>query len=155
MLVRLEPRALHTGRRTLTGSYQGLRSALQRGPYRARLSLDHKETLGSLWYIRYPLADGSGSITVATTRPETMLGDTGVAVNPDDQRFSHLVGRVVRLPLVGRAIPIIADSCVDPEFGTGAVKITPGHDFNDFEIGRRHTLAQISVMDTRGLMNAP
>jgi len=118
------------------------------------LEVDHKETLGSLWYIRYPLADGSGSITVATTRPETMLGDTGVAVNPDDQRFSHLVGRVVRLPLVGRAIPIIADSCVDPEFGTGAVKITPGHDFNDFEIGRRHNLAQISVMDTRGLMNA-
>jgi valyl-tRNA synthetase len=116
------------------------------------LEVDHKETTGSLWYIRYPLADGSGNITVATTRPETMLGDTAVAVNPNDQRFKDMIGRIVKLPLVGRHIPIIADASVDPEFGTGAVKITPGHDFNDFEIGRRHHLAQISVIDPRGLM---
>jgi valyl-tRNA synthetase len=117
------------------------------------LEVDHKDTQGNLWYIRYPLTDGSGAITVATTRPETMLGDTGVAVNPDDQRFRHLVGKMVRLPLVGREIPIIADAAVDREFGTGAVKITPGHDFNDFELGRRHQLAQISIMDKRARMN--
>jgi valyl-tRNA synthetase len=117
------------------------------------LEVDHKDTDGNLWYIRYPLTDSSGAITVATTRPETMLGDTGVAVNPEDKRFEDLVGRQVRLPLVGREIPIIADAAVDREFGTGAVKITPGHDFNDFEIGRRHQLAQISVMDTRARMN--
>jgi valyl-tRNA synthetase len=118
------------------------------------LEVDHKEIEGNLWYIRYPLLDGSGSITVATTRPETMLGDTAVAINPEDARFKGLAGRSVRLPLVGREIPIIGDAAVDREFGTGAVKITPGHDFNDFEIGRRHHLAQISVMDTRARMNA-
>jgi valyl-tRNA synthetase len=118
------------------------------------LEVDHKETDGQLWYIRYPLVDGSGSVTVATTRPETMLGDTAVAVNPGDSRFKELVGRSLRLPLVGREIPIIADTAVDAQFGTGAVKITPGHDFNDFEIGRRHGLTQISVMDTRARMNA-
>jgi valyl-tRNA synthetase len=118
------------------------------------LEVDHKEVEGNLWYIRYPLLDSSESITVATTRPETMLGDTAVAVNPEDIRFKDLVGRIVKLPLVGREIPIIADAGVDPQFGTGALKITPGHDFNDFEIGRRHHLQQISVMDTRGRMNA-
>ncbi|MBV8774587.1 MAG: valine--tRNA ligase [Deltaproteobacteria bacterium] len=118
------------------------------------LEVDHKETAGNLWYIRYPLTDGSGVVTVATTRPETMLGDSGVAVHPEDARYKHLVGRSVRLPLVGREIPIIADAAVDREFGTGAVKITPGHDFSDFEIGRRHGLAQISVMDARARMNA-
>jgi valyl-tRNA synthetase len=118
------------------------------------LEVEHKEFEGNLWYIRYPLLDGSGNITVATTRPETMLGDSAVAVNPDDKRFKDLIGRMVQLPLVGREIPIIADAAVDPQFGTGAVKITPGHDFNDFEIGRRHGLPQISVMDTRARMNA-
>ena len=118
------------------------------------LEVDHNEAQGNLWYIRYPLAEGPGSITVATTRPETMLGDTAVAVHPEDERFKDMVGWMVRLPLVGRVIPIIADPTVDREFGTGAVKITPGHDFNDFEIGRRHQLAQISVMDTRARMNA-
>jgi len=132
------------------------------------LEVDHKETQGNLWYIRYPLTSGGAqrassagetpallldAITVATTRPETMLGDTAVAVNPDDERFKELVGRTVRLPLIGREIPIIADTAVDREFGTGAVKVTPAHDFNDFEIGRRHQLAQISVMDTRARMN--
>jgi valyl-tRNA synthetase len=117
------------------------------------LEVDHKETRGHLYYIRYPFADGSGAITVATTRPETMLGDTAVAVNPADARFSSIVGRKLKLPLVGREIPIIADAAVEREFGTGAVKITPAHDFNDFEMGRRHGLEQVSVMDTRGLMN--
>ena len=118
------------------------------------LEVDHKISKGNLWYIRYPLADGSGAITVATTRPETMLGDTAVAVHPEDERFKGMIGKMVRLPLVGREIPIIADAAVDQAFGTGAVKITPGHDFNDFETGRRHKLPQISVMDTHGRMNA-
>ena len=117
------------------------------------LEVEHKETRGNLYYIRYPFADRSGAITVATTRPETMLGDTAVAVNPEDARFSSVVGRKLILPLAGREIPVIADAAVDREFGTGAVKITPAHDFNDFEIGRRHGLEQVSVMDTRGMMN--
>ena len=110
------------------------------------------ETKGSLWYFRYPVVDDAGAptgatITVATTRPETMLGDTGVAVHPDDERYAALVGRRVRLPLVGRLIPIVADSYSDPEKGTGAVKITPAHDFNDFEVGRRQGLATINILD--------
>ena len=117
------------------------------------LEVDHHEAKGHLWYIRYPFEDGSGSVIVATTRPETMLGDTAVAVNPDDERYRGLVGKRIRLPLTKRTIPLIADGAVDSAFGTGAVKITPGHDFNDFEIGRRHHLDQISVMDTRGRMN--
>ncbi|HYA35275.1 MAG TPA: class I tRNA ligase family protein, partial [Candidatus Binataceae bacterium] len=108
------------------------------------LEVDHHEAKGHLWYIRYPFEDGSGSVIVATTRPETMLGDTAVAVNPDDERYRGLVGKRVRLPLTKRTIPLIADAAVDSAFGTGAVKITPGHDFNDFEIGRRHHLDQIS-----------
>lgn len=117
------------------------------------LEVDHKETRGNLYYIRYPFADGSGAITVATTRPETMLGDTAVAVGPEDPRFTSIMGRKLTLPLVGREIPVIADAAVDREFGTGAVKITPAHDANDFEIGRRHGLEQVSVIDTRGVMN--
>jgi len=118
------------------------------------LEVEHKETQGSLWYIRYPLVDGSGVVTVATTRPETMLGDTAIAVHPKDPRFAGLVGKNVRVPLTNREIPLIADDTVDKDFGTGAVKVTPGHDFADFAIGRRHGLAQISVMDTRGRMTA-
>ena len=117
------------------------------------LEVDHKEVQSSLWFIHYPFADGGGSITVATTRPETMLGDTAVAVSPGDERYQSMVGKTLRLPLIGREIKIIADAAVDPKFGTGAVKVTPGHDFNDFEIGRRHDLEQISVMDTQGRMN--
>ena len=110
------------------------------------------ETKGHLWHFRYPIVDGAGqptgeSIVVATTRPETMLGDSGVAVHPDDARYTHLVGKRVRLPLVGRPIPVVADSYSDPEKGTGAVKITPAHDFNDFEVGRRHDLALINIFD--------
>ncbi len=117
------------------------------------LEVDHKDRNGTLWYLKYPLVDGSGYIEVATTRPETMLGDTAVAVNPEDNRYRSMVGKKVRLPLLEREIPIIADSEVDSAFGTGAVKITPGHDFNDFEMGRRHGLPEISVMDTRARMN--
>ena len=110
------------------------------------------ETKGHMWYFRYPVVDEEGSatgetITVATTRPETMLGDTGVAVHPEDQRYAALVGRRLRLPLVGRLIPVVADTYSDPEKGTGAVKITPAHDFNDFEVGRRQGLAIINILD--------
>ncbi len=117
------------------------------------LEVDHKDRNGLLWYIKYPLTDGSGYIEVATTRPETMLGDTAVAVNPEDERYRSMVGKKARVPLIGREIPIIADSAVDSAFGTGAVKITPAHDFNDFEMGRRHGLPEISVMDSRARMN--
>jgi valyl-tRNA synthetase len=101
---------------------------------------------GHLWHLRYPLADGSGHVVVATTRPETMLGDAAVAVHPQDERYRHLVGREIRLPLVERLIPIIADDYVDPAFGSGCVKITPAHDFNDYEVGRRHGLPLINVL---------
>ncbi|HUZ65925.1 MAG TPA: class I tRNA ligase family protein, partial [Acetobacteraceae bacterium] len=112
------------------------------------LEVESREVKGSLWHIRYPV-DGLPDrfITVATTRPETMLGDVAVAVHPDDPRFADLVGRHVILPLVGRRIPIVADAYSDPEKGTGAVKITPAHDFNDFEVGRRHGLPMPSVLD--------
>ena len=95
---------------------------------------------GKLWHFRYPLASGDGHLVVATTRPETMLGDSAVAVHPDDERYQHLVGQEIILPLVERRIPVIADDYVEPEFGTGCVKITPAHDFNDYEIGKRHDL---------------
>ncbi|MET3290438.1 UNVERIFIED_CONTAM: valyl-tRNA synthetase [Brevibacillus sp. OAP136] len=113
----------------------------------------YKEVKGAMHHLRYPLADGSGSIEVATTRPETMLGDTAVAVHPEDERYKHLIGKMVILPITGREIPIVADDYVDPEFGSGAVKITPAHDPNDFELGLRHNLPQIVVMDTAGKMN--
>jgi valyl-tRNA synthetase len=110
---------------------------------------------GHLWHFRYPLADGSGHLVVATTRPETMLGDTAVAVNPEDERYRHLIGRQVRLPLTGRLVPIIADDYVDPAFGSGCVKITPGHDFNDYEIGRRHDLPLINIFDRDARITGP
>lgn len=113
----------------------------------------YKEVKGALYHMNYPLKDGSGHIRVATTRPETMLGDTAVAVHPEDERYKDLIGKTVILPIVGREIPIIADEYVDPEFGSGAVKITPAHDPNDFEIGQRHNLPQILVMDETGKMN--
>ncbi|MBF0408376.1 MAG: valine--tRNA ligase [Candidatus Riflebacteria bacterium] len=112
-----------------------------------------QDTQGHLWYIKYPLKNGNGHLTVATTRPETMLGDTAVAVNPDDDRFRELIGKMVVLPLVNREIPVIADDFVDPKFGTGAVKVTPAHDPNDFEMGRRNSLPSIIVMDEGGKMN--
>ncbi|MBK7702910.1 MAG: valine--tRNA ligase [bacterium] len=115
--------------------------------------VDHREVQGSMWRLRYPLADGQGHVTVATTRPETMFGDTAVAVHPDDPERRHLIGRRVKLPLTGREIPIIGDHHADPEKGTGFVKITPAHDPNDFEVGRRHDLPQVVCMDERGVMN--
>src|SRR5882757_4202303 len=112
------------------------------------LEVESRETKGSLWHIRYPVEGEPGRfITVATTRPETMLGDTGVAVHPEDPRYADVVGKSVRLPLVGRLIPIVADEYADPEMGSGAVKITPAHDFNDFEVGRRHGLDLINIFD--------
>ncbi len=118
------------------------------------IEVEHEERPSTLTFIRYPLVGQEGSITVATTRPETMLGDTAVAVNPEDKRYLHLVGKRVLLPLMNREIPVIADSYVDPSFGTGAVKITPGHDPNDFEIGQRHHLEAIQVIGKDGKMTA-
>jgi len=106
-----------------------------------------EEKTGSMWHFRYPLASGNGHLVVATTRPETMLGDSAVAVHPDDERYTHLIGEMIRLPVTGRLIPIIADTYVDKDFGTGCVKITPAHDFNDYEMGKRHDLPLINVLD--------
>jgi valyl-tRNA synthetase len=115
--------------------------------------VDHVETTGSLWHIRYPVKGTDQFVSVATTRPETMLGDTAVAVHPKDRRYAKLLGQVAVLPLVRREIPIIADEMVDPKFGTGAVKITPAHDPNDFQTGRRHGLPEVIVIDEGGVMN--
>ena len=112
-----------------------------------------KDENGSLWNFRYPLASGNGHLVVATTRPETMLGDSAVAVHPDDERYKDLIGQEIILPIVGRYIPIIADDYVDPEFGTGCVKITPAHDFNDYDIGKRHNLTMHNIFDDNAAMN--
>lgn len=122
----------------------------------ADIEVVHKEEKGHLWYINYPLVDGSGDLTVATTRPETMLGDTAVAVNPKDDRYERFVGKTVRLPLTHREIPVITDEFVDIDYGTGAVKVTPAHDFNDFDIGKRHDLPSMSIIDHEGkLVDVP
>ena len=118
------------------------------------LEVVHDERQGKLWYIRYPFEDGSGRVTVATTRPESMLGDTAVAVNPNDDRYRAAVGRKLILPLLKRLIPVVADDFVDPKFGTGAVKVTPAHDPNDFEIAQRHNLPRIEVIDEEARMTA-
>ncbi|MBR6424489.1 MAG: valine--tRNA ligase [Oscillospiraceae bacterium] len=115
--------------------------------------VEYVDKPGNLWHIRYPLADGSGEVVVATTRPETMLGDTGVAVNPNDERYASIVGKTCILPLVNKEIPIVADEYVDMEFGTGCVKMTPAHDPNDFEVGLRHHLEVIRVLDDNGCVN--
>ncbi len=117
------------------------------------LEAENKEVDGHLWHFRYPLTDGSGYLEVATTRPETMLGDTAVAVNPNDDRYKDYIGKTITLPIVGREIPIIADELVDPEFGTGCVKVTPAHDPNDFEMGQRHNLPFINIMNKDGSLN--
>ena len=117
------------------------------------LEVDSKEVNGHLWNFRYPLADGSGHLVVATTRPETMLGDTAVAVNPEDDRYKHLIGKTVMLPIMNREIPIIADQYVDKAFGSGCVKITPAHDPNDFEMGKRHSLPLINILNKDGSIN--
>ncbi len=115
--------------------------------------VEHEERESFLWHIRYPIADSTESIVVATTRPETMLGDVAVAVSLEDPRYKHLIGKKVFIPLINREIPIIADSYVDPEFGTGALKITPAHDFNDYEIGKRHGLDLINILHPNGILN--
>jgi valyl-tRNA synthetase len=117
------------------------------------LEVISQEEDGFLWHIRYPVVDSNDSLVVATTRPETLLGDTGVAVHPDDKRYQHLIGKMVHLPLCDRTIPIVADDSVDPEFGSGCVKITPAHDFNDYELGKRHQLPIISIMTKKACIN--
>ncbi|MDR3158722.1 MAG: valine--tRNA ligase [Zoogloeaceae bacterium] len=117
------------------------------------LEVTQEEEDGFLWHIRYPLSGASGHLTVATTRPETMLGDTAVMVHPEDERYRHLIGKTVKLPLTGREIPIVADEYVDREFGTGVVKVTPAHDFNDYAVGQRHQLPMISILDLTARIN--
>ncbi|MFK7926598.1 MAG: class I tRNA ligase family protein, partial [Myxococcota bacterium] len=118
------------------------------------LEVDNEQHTGELYSFAYSLSDGSGEVVVATTRPETMLGDTAVAVHPDDERYKHLIGKTVDHPFVDRKIPIIADAIlVDPEFGSGCVKITPAHDFNDFEVGKRHSLPMINILELDGSLN--
>ncbi|MGQ7144672.1 class I tRNA ligase family protein, partial [Escherichia sp. SS-MK2] len=120
------------------------------------LEVENRESKGSMWHIRYPLADGAKTadgkdyLVVATTRPETLLGDTGVAVNPEDPRYKDLIGKYVILPLVNRRIPIVGDEHADMEKGTGCVKITPAHDFNDYEVGKRHALPMINILTFDG-----
>ena len=116
--------------------------------------VEYVDKPGHLWHIRYPLADGTGEVIVATTRPETMLGDTGVCVNPNDERYQHIVGKKVILPLMNKEIPVVADDYAEMEFGTGCVKMTPAHDPNDFEVGLRHNLEVIRVLDDNGVVNA-
>ncbi|MEG1849994.1 MAG: class I tRNA ligase family protein, partial [Oscillospiraceae bacterium] len=113
----------------------------------------YTEQNGAFWHIRYPLSDGSGDLIIATTRPETLLGDTGIAVNPKDEKYQHLVGKTAILPLVGRELPIVADDYVELGFGTGAVKMTPAHDPNDFEVGQRHGLAIVNILNEDGSIN--
>ncbi|MEX2340412.1 MAG: valine--tRNA ligase, partial [Aquisalimonadaceae bacterium] len=117
------------------------------------LEVVSEEENGNFWHMRYPLADGSGHVVVATTRPETMLGDTAVAVHPEDDRYRHLIGRSLKLPLTDREIPVIADDYVDPEFGSGCVKITPAHDFNDYAMGQRHDLPMINILTADARIN--
>lgn len=120
----------------------------------ADVEVEHKEEPGKLWYIRYPLTNGSGELIVATTRPETMLGDTGVAVHPEDARYTKFIGKTVKLPITGREVPIIADEFVDPKFGTGAVKLTPAHDINDYDAAERHSLPRITIINREGKISA-
>jgi len=115
--------------------------------------VEHEEQKSNLWHLRYPLTDGSGEIIVATTRPETMLGDTAVAVNPEDERYKDMIGKTIMLPLMDREIPIIADDYVEMEFGTGAVKITPAHDPNDYQMAQRHDIGTINIMHEDGFLN--
>ena len=118
------------------------------------LEVEQRETTGKMWYFKYPVDGEDGTfVTVGTTRPETMLGDTGIAVHPDDERYAKLVGQHCILPIVGRKIPIVADEYADPEKGSGAVKITPAHDFNDFEVGKRNKLKMINVFDGNASLN--
>lgn len=120
----------------------------------ADIEVAYKQQKGNLWYIKYPLTDGSGSLTVATTRPETMLGDVAVAINPEDKRYKKFLGKTIKLPLTNREVPIVEDKMVDIDFGTGAVKITPAHDINDYELAQRHNLPMINLIDFEGKLNS-
>lgn len=136
--------------------YRGQRLVNWSGPLETAISdleVEHRTVKGSMWHIRYPLEDGSGTLIVATTRPETLLGDTALCVNPEDERYKHLIGKNVILPLLGRKIPIIADAYVDANFGSGVVKITPAHDFNDYKIGKNHKLPFINILTKKATMN--
>lgn len=136
--------------------YRGQRLVNWSGPLETAISdleVEHRQVKGSIWHIKYPLEDGSGSLTVATTRPETLLGDSAVCVHPEDERYKALVGKNVILPLLGRKIPVIADPYVDPAFGSGVVKITPAHDFNDYKIGKSHNLPFINILTRKAEMN--
>ena len=136
--------------------YRGLRLVNWSGPLETAISdleVEHRQVKGALYHIQYPLEDGSGHLTVATTRPETMLGDTAVAVHPEDERYKHLIGKNVLVPLINRKIKIIADVYVDKAFGSGVVKITPAHDFNDYKIGKTHKLEFINILDRKTLLN--
>jgi len=136
--------------------YRGTRLVNWSGPLETAISdleVDHRQVKGSIWTLRYNLEDGSGQLLVATTRPETLLGDTAVCVHPDDTRYQHLIGQNVILPLLGRKIPVISDTYVDPAFGTGVVKITPAHDFNDYKVGRTHRLPMINLLTKQCKMN--
>jgi valyl-tRNA synthetase len=136
--------------------YRGQRLVNWSGPLETAISdleVEHKSIKGSMFHIKYPLEDGSGHLVVATTRPETLLGDVAVAVHPDDGRYNSLIGKQVKLPLTRRLIPIIADTYVDKEFGSGVVKITPAHDFNDYKVGKRHNLAMINILDRQCRLN--
>ncbi len=148
VFVRLHEDGLITRDRYLINWCPRCRTAL------SDIEVEHEDRDGQLWHLRYPLADGRGVLTVATTRPETMLGDTAVAVHPEDDRYRAFVGATVELPVVGRRVPVIADAYVDRTFGSGVVKITPGHDPNDYEIGLRHGLPMLSVMNEDGTMSA-
>ncbi|HVR75886.1 MAG TPA: class I tRNA ligase family protein, partial [Planctomycetota bacterium] len=146
--VRLHQRGLIYRGRYLVNWCPRLRTALSDD------EVDHREVRGHLWHIRYPVTGAPGrSVTVATTRPETMLGDTAVAVHPEDERYRHLVGRYVTLPLLERQIAVIADPSIDRSFGTGAVKVTPAHDPNDFQLGERHGLEKINILNEDGTIN--
>jgi valyl-tRNA synthetase len=147
VFVRLHERGLVYRRKRLVNWDPVLRTAI------SDLEVTSEEEDGSLWHLRYPFADGSGHVVVATTRPETLFGDAAVAVHPEDERFRALVGRQLQLPLAGRTIPLIADAYVDPAFGSGCVKITPAHDFNDYEVGERHALAQLNVLAPDATLN--
>ena len=147
VFVRLyEERLIYRGKRLVNWD-PVLKTAL------SDLEVVSSEENGHLWHLRYPLADGEGFVVVATTRPETMLGDAAVAVHPEDERYRHLIGRQLRLPLADREIPVIADDYVDPAFGSGCVKITPAHDFNDYEVGQRHHLPMINIFTPEAALN--
>ncbi|SFZ82385.1 valyl-tRNA synthetase [Devosia enhydra] len=147
VFVELYRKGLIYRAKRLVNWHPGLETAI------SDLEVENIETAGKMWHLRYPVENSEDSIVVATTRPETMLGDVAVAVHPEDERYKHLVGKHVLLPLVGRRIPIIADEYADPELGSGAVKITPAHDFNDFEVGERHNLKPINVFTTSARIN--